>query len=594
MNKGENMEKKIKIAGLDVILTCENPGNWQFACTKGGSNGIDYLFVTLENEQEELYPQFTVTVRFPQKEVVSRWQADAFFNKHLAPEWNSRYESELAVGAPVIAFSSQDNSNCLVCCCSDALRKIVWAGGPHEHDFNIESRMVFFTSPEAPAKSYSTVLRFDTRNIVFGDALTDGFKWFEEFYAPVPVPEAGLEAWYSTWYSYHKELKESVIEAECRMAKALGMGGVIVDDGWQTDKHDGIYDYTGDWEVAPSRIADMKKHVDTVHECGLKYMLWYSVPFIGDKSRNFERFKGKYLFRNDRLRASILDPRFPEVREFLINLYRDALKNYGIDGFKLDFIDRFSIAPGMTDPAVAENYAGRDIKNVPEAVDVLLTDIMRELRSIKSDVLIEFRQRYMGPAIRQYGNLIRATDCPGDIVANRVRTIDLRFSSCSSAVHGDMLRWHEEDSVESAARQVLAVLFSVPQISARLADIPESHKEMIRHRIAFYRRYCDTLVFGRIVAPHFDQNYPVVRSEGRLEAITAVYSENVFADIALDKYDTEILVNASAAKEVVVNVGKPCSALCYDVCGKEVSKVQLVSGLQKLVVPVSGECVFTR
>ncbi|MBO5900468.1 MAG: alpha-galactosidase [Lentisphaeria bacterium] len=588
------MKKELKAGNLDVILSCANPGNWQFACTKGGSDGVHYIFITLENGKEEYFPEFTATVRFPQHDVAARWQADGFFNKNLPPEWNSRFESELGVGAPLIGFCGENGNNRLICSSSDALRKTVWAGGPHEHDFYIETRLVFFTAPESPASSYSVVLRLDTRDINFSDALAENFKWFEDFYHPIPVPEAGLEAWYSTWYSYHKELTSDEIEAECRLAKSLGMGGVLVDDGWQTDKHDGIYDYTGDWEVAPSRIADMKKHVDTVHSYGLKYMLWYSVPFVGEKSRNFERFKGKYLFFNERLHAAILDPRFPEVREFLIGIYRDALINYGLDGFKLDFIDRMSIAPGMVDPAEAEDYAGRDIKNVSEAVDVLFNDIIRELRSIKSDILIEFRQRYMGPAIRQYGNLIRATDCPGDIVANRVRTIDLRHSSCGSAVHGDMLRWHEGDSVESAARQFLAVLFSVPQISARLADIPESHREMIRHRVEFYRRYRDTLVFGRISAPHFDQNYPVVKSTGKCDAVTAVYNENVFADITFADVNTEVLVNATASSSVIVNVAADCKAVFYDVCGKVTQEQDVSAGLQKLEIPISGECVFTK
>ena len=587
------MNKEMKIGKLDVILCCDAPGNWQFACTRGGSDGVDYLFITLENSSAEYLPEFIVKVRFPQNDVTCRWQADGFFDKNLLPEWSSRFESELGVGAPLVGYCGENGSNRLICCSSDALRKTVWAGGPMEYDFYIESRITFFTSPEAPATEYSAVLRFDTRDINFSDALVDNFKWFESFYHPSEVPEAGLEAWYSTWYSYHKELTASEIEAECRIAKSLGMGGVIVDDGWQTDKHDGIYDYTGDWEVAPARIADMKKHVDTVHSYGLKYMLWYSVPFVGGKSKNFERFKGKYLFHNDHLNASVLDPRFPEVREFLIGIYRDALINYGLDGFKLDFIDRISIAPGMVDPAVAENYAGRDIKNVPEAVDVLFNAIMRELKSIKSDILIEFRQRYMGPAIRQYGNLIRATDCPGDIVANRVRTVDLRHSSCSSAVHGDMLRWHEAESVEVAARQMLAVLFSVPQVSARLADIPESHREMIRHRIEFYKRYRDTLVFGRICAPHFDQNYPIVRSEGKLEAVTAVYNENIFADIPFGKWKTEILVNSTASERIAVNAAADCTAVCYDVCGREVSRKNIAGGFQMLDIPVSGECILT-
>ena len=588
------MKKEIKLSAANVFLTCNDPGSWQISCTRGGADGVEYIFLTLENEQESVFPEITLAVRFPQHDITCRWQADAFFNKNLAPEWASRFESELAVGAPVAAFCGQNGENRLICCASDALRKIVWSGGPCEYDFNINTELKLFTAPEAPATSYSMVLRFDSRKMPFCDALAENFKWFEDFYTPVSVPEAGLEAWYSTWYSYHKELKDSEIEAECRTAKALGMGGVIVDDGWQTDKHDGIYDYTGDWQVAPARIADMKKHVDAVHACGLKYMLWYSVPFIGYKSVNFERFKGKYLYNLDRLNAAVLDPRFPEVREFLINLYRDALVNYGLDGFKLDFIDRFTIEPGMTDPAAAENYAGRDIKNVPEAVDVLLKDVMAALRSIKPDVLVEFRQRYMGPAIRQYGNLIRATDCPGDIVANRVRTVDLRLSSCSSAVHGDMLRWHEAEKVEDAARQLLAVLFSVPQVSARLADVPADHLEMIRHRVAFYRKYRDTLLFGRIVAPHFDLNYPVVRSEGKAEAITACYTENAFVKAGFDNWNTEIVVNASSSSKVIIELAAPAGAEFFDVCGKACGTKEFSAGVNIIDIPVSGECIFTR
>lgn len=588
------MKKQIKLSAVDFILNCEDPGSWQISCTRGGAGDVEYIFLTLENEVESFFPEITLSVRFPQHDVVCRWQADGFFDKNLPPEWNSRFESELAVGAPVVGYCGQNGENRLICSVSDALRKIVWTGGVCENDFYVNTALKLFTSPEAPATNYSMVLRFDSRKMPFCDALAGNFKWFEDFYHPADVPEAGLEAWYSTWYSYHKELKASEIEAECRAAKALGMGGVIVDDGWQTDKHDGIYDYTGDWQVAPARIADMKKHVEAVHQCGMKYMLWYSVPFIGYKSVNFERFKGKYLYTIERLNASILDPRFPEVREFLISLYRDALVNYGLDGFKLDFIDRFTIVPGMVDPAVAENYAGRDIKNVPEAVDVLLKDVMSTLRSIKPDVLIEFRQKYMGPAIRQYGNLIRATDCPGDIAANRVRTVDLRLSSCSSAVHGDMLRWHESDSVESAARQVLAVLFSVPQISVPLADMPADHLEMIRHRIAFYRKYRSTLLFGRIVAPHADLNYPALRSEGKDEAITAVYIENTVVRAGFEKWKTEIIVNASSSGKVVVELDEKAAAELFDVCGKSVGRQEFAPGVHAIDIPVSGECIFTR
>ena len=53
--------------------------------------------------------------------------------------------------------------------------------------------------------------------------------------------------------------------------------------------------------------------------------------------------------------------------------------------------------------------------------------------------MIEFRQSYIGPAIRKYGNIFRAGDCPADILSNRIHTIDLRLTSGSTAVHSDML-----------------------------------------------------------------------------------------------------------------------------------------------------------
>ena len=36
-----------------------------------------------------------------------------------------------------------------------------------------------------------------------------------------------------------------------------------------------------------------------------------------------------------------LDPRYKKVREYLSNLYESAVKEWDLDGLKLDFIDSF-------------------------------------------------------------------------------------------------------------------------------------------------------------------------------------------------------------------------------------------------------------
>ena len=68
-----------------------------------------------------------------------------------------------------------------------------------------------------------------------------------------------------------------------------------------------------------------------------------------------------------------------------------------------------------------EATGGRDFASVNEATDRMMTDVLAELRKVKPDVMIEFRQPYIGPLIRKYGNMFRASDCPNSYLANRVQ-----------------------------------------------------------------------------------------------------------------------------------------------------------------------------
>lgn len=64
---------------------------------------------------------------------------------------------------------------------------------------------------------------------------------------------------------------------------------------------------------------------------------------MGYYSRNWERFQDKILVKVDRNQVGVLDPRYPDVREYLIGIYENALQEFDLDGFKLDFIDRFKM-----------------------------------------------------------------------------------------------------------------------------------------------------------------------------------------------------------------------------------------------------------
>ena len=241
-------------------------------------------------------------------------------------------------------------------------------------------------------------------------------------YAPAPVPELARLPVYSTWYNYHQSVDAAVLLKEVAIAKKLGFDSIIVDDGWQTLDTGRGYAYTGDWE--PERMPDMKAFVDGCHALGVKVMLWYAVPFVGKNAKVAARFKDKSLRYEERLGAYVLDPRYPEVRRVPRSTSTAGrIRDWGIDGFKLDFIERFV----ADDKTVLEATGGRDFASVNEAADRMMTDVLAELRKVKPDVMIEFRQPYIGPLIRKYGNMFRASDCPNSYLANRVKTVDLRL-----------------------------------------------------------------------------------------------------------------------------------------------------------------------
>jgi alpha-galactosidase len=203
-----------------------------------------------------------------------------------------------------------------------------------------------------------------------------------------------------------------------------------------------------------------------------------------------------------------------------VEIYRRALLEYGLDGFKLDFIDSFTL---NTDHSLREDPR-RDIPSLEDAVNRLLTDVMAALRAIRPDILIEFRQSYVGPAIRKYGNMLRAADCPNDPYHNRLSCTDLRLPSGKTAVHSDMIMWHKDEPVERAAHQVLATLFAVNQISVKLEEQSPEHLAMLRHLLTFMREHRETLLDAPFYADSPANNYTVSYAQGKGEFIAADYA----------------------------------------------------------------------
>lgn len=528
----------------------------------------------------------------PLLDIAGKWHCAIGSDRSLTAEWTKYLESHATLNAPVLCAFSAAGTNRITFAVSDAVNPVKMQAQVEEDTAELRCRVVLCDPPASSKSEYTVVLRIDRRAAPYQRALGDTARWWEsmEAYRPAAVPPAGLEPVYSTWYGFHQKLAPGEIEDECRWAKALGCGAVIVDDGWQCDDENKGYDFCGDWEVARSKFPDFPAHVARVQAEGLKYLLWFSVPYAGLKSAAWARFRDRVLvkpFAN----AACLDPRYREVREYLIACYRRAVDEWGVDGLKLDFVDQFTaVEPG------AGGVERADMDSVPAAADRLLTEVIATLRRTRPDVLIEFRQKYIGPAMRKYGNLFRANDCPNDGWSNRVRTLDVRLLAGGTAVHSDMIMWHRDESPVRVALQLWAALFSVPQISVRRAAITAEQERALKFFLTFWRANRDLLLGGELEPLFPLELYPVVRTRLGGDVLVACYTDRVATLPGVAVGGRLLLVNATENDRIVVECGQAlryASMRTFTCTGEEtVSAGGELSGVRALAVPPAGVCVL--
>jgi alpha-galactosidase len=579
-----------KAAGLDVEVIGDLKGfTLDFRADKL-AEGLEVVSLKLTSPEPQPPPRFTLKWAVPSHDVTGQWTTGRHLTKTIRPDWSGgRLQASMfAREAPVSCLFSSDDRSVLTFAVSDALNTVLTGSGVREEDGLIYNEAVFFSERHKALAEYAAQVRLDRRSIPYWQALDEVAKWWaaQPGYAPARVPGAARLPVYSTWYNYHQSVDAAVLLKEVALAKEMGFESIIVDDGWQTLDTQRGYAYTGDW--VPERMPDMKGFVDGCHERGMKVLLWYAVPFVGKNAKVADRFKDKSLRFDERLGAYVLDPRFPEVRQYIVDTYRKAIREWGIDGFKLDFIERF-VADEKT---VLEATGGRDFASVNEATDRMMTDILAELAAVKADVMIEFRQPYIGPLIRKYGNMFRASDCPNSYLANRVKTVDLRLLSGQTAVHADMVMWHSGEPVETAAFQLANVLFSVPQVSVRLGEIPAEHAAMVRFYTGYWNANRAVLLDGEFEAHHPGANYPLVAARRGSRQIVGLYGDAV---VTVDRRasDAVDVINGKNSKTVVLSLADDLGTHRFtvrDCQGKVVQsgQVRLAKGLREFAVPVSG------
>lgn len=560
-------------------------GAFRADLTHTETDGVLLLDLSLHADEPVVPEQVVLTFEQFLPDVFAVWTPDAGDDRFIRADWSSTdTNSRSASGAPVTCLHTQDGMNRLTASLSDAAEACCLSVSVSEEFAVYVWNLYFFTQLTAPLQDYAVQIRLDYRPVRYETAVRDVVKWWDALYPPCPVPDGAREPLYSCWYSMHQNVSTDDVIRQCTLASPCGMKTVIIDDGWQTEDNSRGYAYCGDWKLARRKIPDMAALADAIHALDMKFMIWYSVPFVGVHCENYARFIGKYLDNEEKHDWYILDPRFPECRAFLVDTYRTAVRDWKLDGLKLDFIDSFHLtASSSTD------YDAMDCVSLEEGVQKLLSEVCATLKKDDPDFLIEFRQSYIGPVMRRFGNMLRAGDCPYAAGTNRRSTVALRLTSGKTAVHSDMVMWNVAESAETAADQLTAILYAVPQVSVRMETLPQRHLDMLRFYLRFWTERRSVLLEGELTAEDPHTGYSLVRAEKDGEAVITAYAKN---DVSLCGLHAGALVNASPKPYLLADCDKEYAYAVTDCTGAETARGVLPAGITRIDVPHSGVVFF--
>ena len=590
-----NTEKDIGINDFSIETENKN-ANLQLNIAEESDRHVVLKFTA--NFTEKTVPSSVkVSWKIPVGRIISIWSPLTRFSRFILPDWNPcKAASKTAIGAPVLSLINDDGSNACTIAISDSKTPTAITAGVSEEEAVFICKACFFESYISPIDHYEAYIYIDLAQILFADAVKQVNRWWETSfgYQKAAVPRDAYLPMDSAWYSFHQELDSQALLEQCKLSAKLGMKTIIIDDGWQTDDNHRGYKYCGDWKVATGKISCMRTLVDEIHRLGMKVILWYSVPFVGVCSDTYEKFKDKALLESADGVLTV-DIRYKEVRDYLVDTYVTAVRNFGLDGLKLDFIDRFDLKD--TSPQVNEQM---DISSVEDALEALLSQIKTELVKINPEILLEFRQSYMGPTVLKYGNMVRVRDCPYDSLRNRVGIIDLRLTSGITAVHSDMVMWSKDAPVEAVARQLISTLFGVPQISVRLSEMPKEHLDILRFWLDFYIKNMDILHSDEIYIKNPEMSYSQVKTCKNGSSIGVNYA-NVPYEISELSEDCEkhIIINSSGEANAMIRALQELGAYkvqIFDCSGNIVQETchHFHVGISMFDVPVCGFMKITK
>ena len=588
--------------GIEAWVDCPRADGWRLEVARddGEAEGVELVRVRLTSDKPAKRPRFEIGFRKADGgRVRTMWRATmgkrTFDTGDALPlRAHASFASSFAFSMPLYAFLDPQDGNVLTLAASESKERVQFRGGTEEGPNSILATFAFNTTDvETPSCLCEVAVRCDTRPLAADRVIPAASAWMRRVdpSPDYPVPEASFDPFYSSWCAYHQSETDAIVEREADEALKLGLRTVLIDWGWQNPPGKNLY--YGPHVPDPRYTKDFAAHVRRLHEKGLRVVMWFPISLVTDDNAAFEKYRGRTLYRRS-WGPYVWDPRFGDLREYLLGRLETAVRDWKVDGLKLDYgdswgidyVDKWKLAP------LGKDLAGRDRADVSDATQAFVNEMRRRLTAINPDVTIEFRQMYMGIGMLKGCTQMRVQDCPGSQRDIRNGIASLRLTSGPTAVMTDPVQWGRDESDVQVAESILSSIFSVGQYSVRLVDTKPSHKRLLAHWVRFQNDHRAALQHGDFRVQGLTYDAPVLIGETAEERIVGVYVPGFVA--ACGAPDRRVIVlNGTGGDAVTVRFDAACTGTRYNPFGEKLDEFTLPAGLSELSLPRGGYAVIS-
>ena len=454
-------------------------------------------------------------------------------------------------------------------------------------------RLEFQIDAPSPGWTYGKVAALH-EELFLGGGQPTWFHALREYAAAVrrvhrPRYPRRAGAWAPTWCSWTAFCSDGLsperVLANARVARALGIGQIIIDDGWfgpGLDTDDAPLNI-GDYHPDPAKFPDFPALVRAVQRLGVGVQLWQAPTCLAPAARDWARLAPLLMHHQGRPVAHPngfynLCPANPAARAHMLAETERMLREYGVDGFKVDLYNTLPDTP-------CDAPHAHDHDSMVAAVRTLERELWERTQAVRPGALLELKQNYGNVVSAQYGTCVRAGDAGYDTDTNLRRCCYLQ--AYAPVVHNDYLAVSVHEQPQQLAILLIKQMTGgVPTFSTDLEKMPARLRAVVRAWLAFYREHLAAFQGRRTPqGPALD----VWEIRGRGGCIVSAVGHA--AVVRVPARGPFLLLNATGNARLVLAAATPCrlAATVYDYRHRAVGRARLSLGDATVVaVPPGG------